>query len=151
MPKTSLLYISSLIAYVAFIVSVASVALEVNVIPLAIFSLCLISGFILDRRSIFKPLVKPSFLFMLVILGIIISFMGINSENLFNRMLGILLIVISAKLISPKRSRDLLQLYLLNFFCCGRLGSNKAGLGIRSIGNRGDFFVRTGPGSCLWI
>jgi len=114
LPKTNLLNISGLLAYGALIGSVAAIAREAPPVSVIVFILALIVGFIQDQRSIQNPVSNPLSLLFLVILGIFLSLIGITGENFFNRFLSILLIIISAKLISPKKSRDMLQIYLLN-------------------------------------
>jgi len=58
----------------------------------------------------------------------IVSVIGINQENFFNHILGILLIIISAKLITPKKSRDILQIYLLNLLVVAASAVTRWGL-----------------------
>jgi len=112
--KVSLLEISGLLASVALIGSVTAIAQEVPLLSLLIFAVALITGLILDKKSAQSPVLSPLAIISLVILGIVISLVGIKTENFFSRVLSILLIIISAKLISPKKSRDMLQIYLLN-------------------------------------
>lgn len=114
MHKVSLLEISGLLASVALIGSVTAIAQEVPLLSLLIFAVALITGLILDKKSAQSPVLSPLVIISLVILGIVISLVGIKTENFFSRVLSILLIIISAKLISPKKSRDMLQIYLLN-------------------------------------
>lgn len=116
MRKVNLIYASGILAYIALIASVFSIATEVHIIPLGIFIMSLIAGLVIDRRQDPNPFIKPLILIFIVILVIIVSLMGISNENFFKRVFGIFLIIISAKLISPKKARDMLQLYLLNFF-----------------------------------
>ncbi|MFC1534892.1 transglutaminaseTgpA domain-containing protein [Thermodesulfobacteriota bacterium] len=116
MRKINLLNTSTLLAYIALIGSVSSIATEVHYVPLLIFVLSLLSGLFLDKRSAPGPHLNPLILLGLVILGIIISLISLDEKNIFNRALGILLIIISAKLVSPKKPRDMLQIFLLNFF-----------------------------------
>jgi len=114
LPRVNLLNISGLLAYGALIGSVGAVAGEAPPGSMIVFILALLAGFIQDQRSIQNPISNPLFLLFLVVLGIFLSLIGISGENFFNRFLSILLIIISAKLISPKKSRDMLQIYLLN-------------------------------------
>ena len=115
MPKVYLLKISRILAYVALAGSVTAIARLVPLGALLFFVLSFIVGFILDNKSIKNYFFTPLFIFLLIIPGIVLSLIGINDENLFNRLQGILLIIISAKLIAPKKARDLLQIFLLNF------------------------------------
>jgi transglutaminase-like putative cysteine protease len=112
--KLYLLNLSGLLAYVALGGSVAAIAREAPFPALIIFILALIIGFAQDRKSFQNPVSKPLFLIPIVIAGIVISLNGINDQNFFSRILGIFLLVISAKLIAPKKPRDMLQIYLLN-------------------------------------
>ena len=114
MPKVNLLNISGLLAYGALIGSVAAVAEEAPPGSMMVFILAFLAGFVQDQRSIHNPISNPLILLCLVLSGIFLSLLGITGENFFNRFLSILLIIISAKLISPKKSRDMLQIYLLN-------------------------------------
>ena len=114
MRKVYLLKTSALLAYVALIGSVTAIASEAPLLSLLVFILALIAGFILDRRSIQQPVFNPLFLIISVITGIVISLVGVTDENFFGRALSILLIIISAKLVSPKKARDMLQIFLLN-------------------------------------
>lgn len=116
MPNVRLLDFAILLGYMALAGSVLSVAAEIYVPLLMIFILAFLGGLFLDRRSMREPVIHPLWILFLVIGGIIVSMIGLTDKNIFNRALGILLIIISAKLISPKRRRDILQIYLLNFF-----------------------------------
>ena len=115
MPKIYLLRLSRLLAYVALIGSVGAVAHRVPFFVLPFFVTGFVIGFISDARWKQDPVVNPTFVIILVISGIIFSFIGISDENFFGRILGMLLIIISAKLVAPKKSRDMFQIYLLNF------------------------------------
>jgi transglutaminase-like putative cysteine protease len=112
--KISLLNFSGLLAYAALAGSVAAIAREAPFPTLIIFILAFIIGFAQDRKSFHNPVSRPLFLIPIVIAGIVISLIGINDQNIFSRILGVFLLVISAKLIAPKRPRDMLQIYLLN-------------------------------------
>ena len=114
--RINLLYFANLLGYIAILGSVFSVILELNPFFIAVFCLAFLTGLFLDRRPGAVPLLHPLFIFGLVIFGIIFSLIGVNDKNIFNRALGILLLIISAKLIAPKKRRDTLQIYLLNFF-----------------------------------
>ncbi len=116
MRKVHLLHIANLLGYIALVGAVGSVAAEIHSTLLFIFLGAFLTGLFLDRRTPIKPLFNPLFLLGLVILGIILSILGLSEKNIFTRALGILIIIISAKLISPKKRRDILQIYLLNFF-----------------------------------
>ena len=116
MRKTDLLQTARIIAYPALIGSVSSVVMEVHMVPLSVFGLALLAGLFLDRRSSQKPIIPLFILLPLLIAGIVISVAALKEDNIFNRALGILLLIISAKLVSPKNRRDMLQIYLLNFF-----------------------------------
>lgn len=116
MRNVQLLYFAILLGYVALIGSVLSVAAEIHVSLLLIFIVAFLGGLFLDRRSSKKPVIHPLWILFMVISGILVSIIGLTDENIFHRALGILLIITCAKLISPKRRRDILQIYLLNFF-----------------------------------
>ena len=116
MRKISLIYLATLLGYAGLMGSVSSLFREIHFIPLTIFVLSFLTGLFLDRRNFTSPLLNPFLLIGLVAMGVIVSLIGLSDKNIFNRTLGILLIIISAKLISPKKGRDILQIYLLNFF-----------------------------------
>lgn len=128
MRKVYLLKTSALLAYVALIGSVTAIVREAPLPSLLVFLLALIAGFILDRRSIQQPVFNPLFLLISVITGIIISLVGVTDENFFGRALSILLIIISAKLVSPKKSRDILQIFLLNLLVVAAAAVARYGL-----------------------
>ncbi|MBN2060052.1 MAG: DUF3488 domain-containing transglutaminase family protein [Deltaproteobacteria bacterium] len=116
MRKFKMLNIASLLVYPALLGSVSSVIYEVHPVYLAVFILSFSAGLFFDTKSNNIPAIKPLILLILLIISIIISLIGISDKNIFNRALGILLLLISARLVSPKKARDILQLYLLNFF-----------------------------------
>lgn len=115
MPKVYLLKLSRILVYVALIGSVTAVVHKVPFFAILVFISALMAGFILDHRSYQNPILDSSSVILFVLMGIFFSFVGINDQNFFGRILGILLIIISAKLVAPKKSRDMLQIYLLNF------------------------------------
>ncbi|MBN2058970.1 MAG: DUF3488 domain-containing protein [Deltaproteobacteria bacterium] len=116
MRRINLLNIARILVYPALIGAASSIATEVHIVPLSVFGSAVLAGFLMDKRANTKPLIPPLIMLVMVIGSIIFSIIALTEENIFNRALGILLIIISAKLISPKRQRDLLQLYMLNFF-----------------------------------
>jgi len=114
LPEINLFKISTFLAYASLIASVPFIAPEVPFSLMILFGCALILGLFLDRGEIQTWRTFRLGLVILVILGIVISFIGINDDNFFQRMLGILLIIISAKLIGHKKNRDILQIFLLN-------------------------------------
>ena len=114
MHKIFLEKFSSLFAYTALICSVLAIAEEVPFPSLVFFGAAFIAGLVLDRSAIQKAVPLFYIIILLIIPGIIVSLIGMSSENLFERMLSILLLIISAKLLAPKKPRDMLQLFLLN-------------------------------------
>lgn len=128
MSRVYLLRASGFLAYGALFGSVAAIARDAPSIPLIIFISAFIVGFVQDKKILQNPISNPLYMIPLIIAGIVISVVGINSDNFFNRVLSILLIIISAKLISPKKSRDMLQIYLLNLLMVSASAVTRWGL-----------------------
>jgi transglutaminase-like putative cysteine protease len=118
---------SGILAYIALFGSTAAVAGEVPLSFLVLFALAFAAGLIMDRMRFEGPLINPVILLVLVVGGILICLFRMEAD-LFNRALGILLLIISAKLISPKKPRDLLQLYLLNLLVVAAVAVTRWGL-----------------------
>jgi transglutaminase-like putative cysteine protease len=105
---------SALLSYTALLGSVAAIAAEAPVPSVVFFALAFLLGLLVDLKVVPGALFRPLWIVPLVLFGIVLSLTGINEEIFINRILSVLLVIISAKLILPKRQRDLLQLYLLN-------------------------------------
>ena len=101
--------------YIGLVGSISSLAAEIPVYVLVIFIIAFFGGLIQDKRFFCFPLFNSVTMTIFSILGTIYFLAGINTENLLERFISILVIILSAKLLSPKKARDLMQLYLLNF------------------------------------
>ncbi|MBN2124681.1 MAG: DUF3488 domain-containing protein [Deltaproteobacteria bacterium] len=119
---------AGLLAYLGLLGSVAAVAQEATPLSLALFSIALAVGFVLDRRPVPRPVLSVPFLVLLAIAGIFFCLKGIDRENFFGRILSVLLVITAAKLVYPKRARDLLQLYLLNLLLVAAAAVTRWGL-----------------------
>jgi len=126
--RVNLLRTSGILFYLALAGSAAATAGEVPVPALIIFLASFAAGFVLDRRPFPIMVLNTWLLVFLVLLGIALSLIGVRAENFFNRVLGIIFLVISAKLISPKKVRDILQLYLLNLLVLSAAAVSRWGL-----------------------
>ena len=105
-----------------------AVAEEVPLPALIFFGCAFIAGLVLDRSPIQEASTLPLIIILLILPGIILSLIGMSGENFFGRVLSILLIIISAKLLAPKRPRDMLQLFLLNMLVVGAATVTRWGL-----------------------
>lgn len=115
MNKVNLLRMGTFLIYIGLIGSMASLFMEIPFYTLVIFVIAFIGGLIQDKRFFRLSLFNSITMTIFVILGTIYFLAGINPENLLERFISILVIILSAKLLSPKKARDLLQIYLLNF------------------------------------
>ncbi len=122
------LSISRFLVYGALMGSVGAVWGRIPFPALVVFLLSYGLGLALDRKGVGIPGLRPRILVPLVLLGVFISLMGMNQDNFFDRALGILIIIIGAKLVSPKKGRDMLQLFLLNFLVVGAAAITRWGL-----------------------
>jgi transglutaminase-like putative cysteine protease len=114
--KFDLLRCSLNLAYLALLGSIVTIAGYVAIIPLVIFLAAFFWGILADNQKLTWATPRPIIVFLVIFISILISLIGISLEGLFDRILGILLIMISAKIIMPKKQRDVLQIYLLNLF-----------------------------------
>jgi len=115
MNRVNLLRIASFMAYFGLIGSMSALVMEIPVYTLVIFVAAFLVGLIQDKKFSRLPLFNSITMTVFVILGTIYFLAGINPENLLERFISILVVILSAKLLSPKKARDLLQIYLLNF------------------------------------
>ncbi|MEW6666617.1 MAG: transglutaminaseTgpA domain-containing protein [Thermodesulfobacteriota bacterium] len=121
--KTALLSV-----HIALAGSVLSIAQEAPPAAVICFSLALLASVLAERRPLLTRTLKPLWIVPAALVGIFFSFAGIGEENLMSRLLSILLILVSVKLLLPKRPRDLLQLYLLNLLAVAAAAVTRWGL-----------------------
>jgi len=105
------LRISKYLLYCSILLGVGFIAKEVSFFYLFIFLLSLAIGILTDEEKI-SPL-KNWIVTLIIIPLILLSILQMKAEVFFNKVLEILIVLICAKLIIPKKQKDLLQLYLL--------------------------------------
>jgi len=120
--------LSLLFAYTALAGSLASVATELPLPVLGIFAGAFLAGAGLDSGRLSRPALPPAVVVAATVLGILGSFVGIHAENLYGRMLGALALAASAKLVSAKAGRDVLQIFLLNLLIVAAASLRRFGL-----------------------
>jgi protein-glutamine gamma-glutamyltransferase len=121
--KTALLLVC-----IALAVSVLSIAQEAPPAVVVCFCAALLASLLVERKPFLSRMLKPFWIVPAVLAGIFFCFVGIGQENLMSRLLSILLILVSAKLLLPKRPRDLLQLYLLNLLAVAAAAVTRWGI-----------------------
>lgn len=143
MRKVNPLHMANLLANLALVGSVLTVAGEIDLVHLSLFFIAVLWS-LLERRPAAAPLLRPMILFILVVLGIAVSLVSSRDQTIFHRALGVLLIMVAAKLVSPKRQRDLLQIFLLNFFIVAASASTMLDLGFALLVTGEAFLTITG-------
>ena len=114
--------------HVALAGSVLSIAQETPPAVVVCFCLALLASVLAERMPALTRILKPFWIVPAVLAGIFFSFAGIGEENLMSRLLSVLLILVIAKLLLPKRPRDLLQLYLLNLLAVAAAAVTRWGI-----------------------
>ena len=144
MRKANPLHIANFTAVLALAGSVLSVAGEIGFVHLTLFFAAALLSLLLDRRPAAIPAIPPWLLFVLVVFGIAVSLVSSRDQTIFHRALGVILIMVSAKLVSPKRQRDLLQIFLLNLFLVAAAASTVLELGFALLVAGEAFLTITG-------
>ncbi|RJR30713.1 MAG: DUF3488 domain-containing protein [Desulfobacteraceae bacterium] len=135
---------ANLLATLALFGSVLTVAAEIDPVHLSLFFLAAVWSILLDRRPDNAPIVHPMILLILVLFGIFLSLLFSRDHMVFRRALGVLLIMVAAKLVTPKKQRDLLQIYLLNFFIVAASAATMLDLGFALLVTGEAFLTITG-------
>jgi len=138
------LHTANLLATLGLAGSVLTVAAETDLVHLSLFFTAAVWSILLDRRPDGGPIVHPMILLALVLFGIFLSLISSRDHMIFRRALGVLLIMVAAKLIAPKRQRDLLQIYLLNFFIVAASAATMLDLGFALLVTGEAFLTITG-------
>jgi transglutaminase-like putative cysteine protease len=120
--------LSLLFAYTGLAASVASVAPELPLPVLGVFAAAFFAGAGLDSGRLSRPVLPPALVVAAAVLGILGSFAGVHAGNLYGRMLGALALAASAKLVSAKEGRDVLQIFLLNLLIVAAASLRRFGL-----------------------
>jgi transglutaminase-like putative cysteine protease len=113
---------------VALIGAAVGVAEDAPTVSLAAFMLAFLVGLIQDLKNLKNPFINSITATLAVVAGIVASMIGVTFEDFLERLLSALLVIISIKLISPKKSRDIYQLYLLNLLLVAAATVVKLGL-----------------------
>jgi len=106
-------YIVYILSYVVAIIGVLAVAKYVNIVFPLIFILSLLVGYTFDKKNR-HPIPRPV-LNIIAIISIIILFPK-SIDNLVIPLAEIMIILLSIKLLEPKKFRDFMQIYILSIF-----------------------------------
>ncbi len=106
------LKVARYLLYASFVLGILSVAKEVP--PLYILLTLGALGFSLWAHEMKGPLIPNWLITLIIVPFILLNLYGLHWNIFFRRIMGILFLLITAKLLAQKKMRDYLQLYLLS-------------------------------------